>query len=129
MIREEEKYDGFYAIATNLDLENTFQGKTSQLQKKNQDHSTFHDLLYNTALLIYRLLEVKLNPKERHFTTGEIIENLKNMNVVNNHDLYFQATYSSSKICEALNEKFGMDLDKEYNQPKVLNKKLKKILK
>jgi len=51
------------------------------------------------------------------------------MNVVNNHDLYYQSTYSSSKICDALNEVFKLELDKEYYQPKVLNKKLKKIMK
>ena len=49
------------------------------------------------------------------------------MNVVNNHDLYYQATYTSSKICDALNETFGLELDKEYYQPKELNKKIKKI--
>lgn len=49
------------------------------------------------------------------------------MNVVNNHGLYYQATYTSSKICDALNETFGLELDKEYYQPKELNKKIKKI--
>jgi hypothetical protein len=51
------------------------------------------------------------------------------MNVVNNHDLYYQATYTSSKLCDALNEVFQLDLDKEYYHPKDLNKKLKKISK
>ena len=81
-----------------------------------------------TALLIYRLLEVRLNRKGRHFTTCEIIENLKNMNVVNAHDLYYQATYSSSLLCDALNEEFKLDLDREYYQPKDL-KNIKKNFK
>ena len=80
-----------------------------------------------TALLIQRIIEIKLNRSGRHFTTDEIIENLKNMNVVNNHDLYYQATYTSSAICDALNDTFRLDLDKEYYQPKDLNKKIKKI--
>ena len=80
-----------------------------------------------TALLIQRIIEVKLNRNGRYFTTDEIIENLKNMNVVNNHDLYYQATYTSSAICDALNDTFRLDLDKEYYQPKDLNKKIKKI--
>jgi len=73
-----------------------------------------------TALLIQRIIEIKLNRSGRHFTTDEIIENMKNMNVVNNHDLYYQATYTSSAICDALNETFRLDLDKEYYQPKEL---------
>ena len=48
------------------------------------------------------------------------------MNVVNNHDLYYQATYTGSTLCDALNETFGLELDKEYYQPKELNKKIKK---
>ena len=36
------------------------------------------------------------------------------MNVVNNHDLYYQATYTGSTLCDALNETFGLELDKEY---------------
>ena len=72
-------------------------------------------------------MEVKLNKKGYHFTTNEIIENLKNMNVVNNHDVYYQATYTGSAICDALNDVFKLDLDKEYYQPKELNKKIKKI--
>lgn len=81
-----------------------------------------------TALLIYRLMEVKLRQHNYHFTTGEIIENLKNMNVVNNHDIYYQSTYSGSELYNALNEVFGLNLNKEYYQPKVLRKKIKKIL-
>lgn len=71
MIREEEKYDGFYAIATNLDavkdykeiieinsnrykiedcfrvLKTHFKARPVNHSKKSQDHSTFHDLLYS----------------------------------------------------------------------------------
>lgn len=151
MIREEEKYDGFYAIATNLDathdykeiieisskrykIEDCFRVLKTNFKARPVNHSKkdriiAHFMTCYTALLIYRLMEVKLNTKGRHFTTDEIIENIKNMNVINNHDLYYQSTYSSSKICEALNEIFQLDLDREYYQPKELNKKLKKILK
>ena len=150
-IKEEEKYDGFYAIATNLDAINDYKEviqinskrykiedcfrvlktnfKARPINHRNQDRIVAHFMTCYTALLIYRLLEVRLNREGRHFTTCEIIENLKNMNVVNTHDLYYQATYSSSSICDALNEEFKLDLDKEYYQPKDLNKKLKNILK
>jgi hypothetical protein len=151
MIKEEEKYDGFYAVATNLDapndykkilehnamrykIEDCFRILKTYFKARPVNHSTknriiAHFMTCYTALLIYRLLEVKLDEHGTHFTTSEIIENLKNMNVVNNHDLYYQATYTSSKLCDALNEVFQLDLDKEYYHPKDLNKKLKKISK
>ena len=82
-----------------------------------------------TALLIYRLLEVKLNQYGEHFTPDEIIETLKNMNVVNLQDICYQSIYEGSKVCTALNGLFNLGLDKKYYQPKDLNKKIKKILK
>lgn len=150
-IKEEEKYDGFYAIATNLDavhdykdiininsqryqiedcfriLKTNFEARPAYESLK--EHIIGHFTTCYTALLIYRLLEVKLNKNGQHFTTEEIIENLKNMNVVNCHDIYYQATYNSSKLCDALNAEFDIGLDKEFYQPKELNKKLRKILK
>lgn len=150
-IAEEEKYDGYYAIATNLDapkeakeiiekisqryrieecfriLKTYFKARPVNLHLK--DRITAHFMICYTALLIYRIIEVKLNSRGEHFTTEEILENIKNMNVINNHDLYYQAIYESSTICDALNGITGLELDKEYYQPKVLNKKIRKIIK
>lgn len=150
LIKEEEKYDGYYAIATNLDaikdakeifeinsqrykIEDCFRVlktyfKARPVNHRREDRIIGYFMVCYTALLIYRLLEVKLKQHNYHFTTGEIIENLKNMNVVNNHDIYYQSTYSGSELCNALNEVFGLELNKEYYQPKVLRKKIKKIL-
>ena len=148
-IKKEEKYDGFYAVATNLDAEDNAKEiirinsqryriedcfrvlktnfKARPVNHRRDDRIIAHFMTCYTALLIQRIIEIKLNRSGRHFTTDEIIENMKNMNVVNNHDLYYQATYTSSAICDALNETFRLDLDKEYYQPKELNKKIKKI--
>lgn len=150
-IAEEEKYDGFYAIATNLDAVHEYKeileinSKRYQIEDcfrvlktnfdarpvnhRNKNRIIAHFMTCYTALLIHRLMEVRLNRNGRHFTTNEIIENLKNMNVVNNNDLYYQSTYKGSAICDALNDEFKLELDKEYYQPKDLNKKLKKISK
>ena len=150
LIKEEEKYDGYYSIVTNLDaikdakeifeinsqrykIEDCFRVlktyfKARPVNHRREDRIIGHFMVCYTALLIYRLLEVKLKQHNYHFTTGEIIENLKNMNVVNNHDIYYQSTYSGSELCNALNEVFGLELNKEYYQPKVLRKKIKKIL-
>lgn len=149
MIKKEEQFDGFYTIATNLDaekeakriieinsqrykIEDCFRVlktnfKARPINHRKKDRIIAHFMTCYTALLIQRIMEVKLNQKGYHFTTNEIIENLKNMNVVNNHDVYYQATYTGSAICDALNDVFKLNLDKEYYQPKELNKKIKKI--
>lgn len=150
-IKEEEKYDGYYAIATNLDAEaevkrileiNSQRYKIEEsfrtlktyfgarpINHRNKDRIIAHFLTCYTALLIFRLLEAKLNNENRHFTTEQIIETLKNMKVINHNDLFMQSIYTNSEICEALNEVFGLELNKEYYQIKDLNKKLKKMSK
>ena len=82
-----------------------------------------------TALLVYRLLEAKLDDHGEHFTIDTVLETLKNMNVANVHDLYYMATYSGSLICTALNTVFNLGLDRRYYQPKEINKKIRNILK
>jgi len=148
VIEEEEKYDGYYAIATNLDDDvKTIIGISSKRHKiedcfrvmktnfsarpvhhRNRERIIAHFMVCYTALLIYRLLEAKLDDYGTHFTTENIIETLKNMGVLNAQDLYYQSAYNGSQVCTALNAVFGLGLDKKYYQPKELNKKIKKIL-
>ena len=109
-----------------------------------KEHITAHFMICYTALLIYRLMEKQLedyckdydrrcgidhnDPAERmHFTIDNIIEMLKNMNVVNVQDMYYMSTYTGSKLCTSLNSIYGLGLDKKYYQPKELNKRIKKI--
>ncbi len=147
LIEEEEKYDGFYAIATNLDddvkdilkananrykIEDCFRVMKTNFSARpvfhrNKERITAHFMICYTALLIYRLLEYKLDKTGTHFTVDNIIETLKNMNVTNVNDMYYMSTYNGSEICTALNNTFGLELDKKYYQPKVLNKKIKKF--
>ena len=79
-----------------------------------------------SALLIYRLLETKLKEKGYHFTINEILNTLKNMNVCNVENIIYQSTYTSSKVCDALNYIFNFDLDRKGYRPTDLNKKIKK---
>ncbi len=95
---------------------------------RNRERIIAHFMICYTALLIYRLLEAKLDDYGTHFTTENIIETLKNMEVVNVQDIYYQSTYNGSQVCTALNAVFELGLDKKYYQPKELNKKIKKIL-
>lgn len=147
VIDREEKYDGFYAVATNLDDDaGTILGISSnrykiedcfRIMKTNfcahpvyhqvPRRITAHFMICYTALLVYRILETKLNRYGTHFTIENIIETLNNMEVTNIEDMCYMSTYENSKVCTALNAVFDLGLDKKYYQPKELNKKIKKI--
>ena len=149
VIEEEEKYDGYYAVATNLDddvktileisskrykIEECFRilktnFSAQPIFHQNRERITAHFMICYTALLIYRLLETKLNEYGTHFTIENIRETLRNMEVANVQDIYYLSTYNGSQICTALNDIFDLGLDKKYYQPKNLNKKIKNILK
>lgn len=64
-----------------------------------------------------------------HFTINEIIKSLKNMNVINCNDIYYESTYTGSRIVDALNDVLDMEINKLYYIPKELNKKFQKNLK
>lgn len=147
-IREEEKYDGFYAIATNLDdcvkdilaineqryqIEDCFKILKTDFASRPYFHRTreriiAHFMICYTALLIFRLLEVKLNrfDKSTHLTSRNIIETLQNMQVANLSDFCYAAQYTGSKTLSALEGVFDLGLDKQYYLPKELNKKCRK---
>jgi len=147
VIDEEEKYDGYYAIATNLDddakaileinskrykIEDCFRVlKTNfnarPVYHRNRNRIIAHFMICYTALLIYRLLENKLDQHGTHFSTEDILETLRNMNVINTQDAFYTSTYTGSQVCTSLNGIFNLGLDKKYYLPKELNKKIKKI--
>ena len=149
MIEKEEQYDGFYAIATNLDdsakeivainsqrykIEDCFRVlKTNfsarPIYHQNKERIIAHFMICYTALLIFRLLEKKLDLNKTHFSVENIVETLQNMNVVNVEDMCYMSTYTCSQVCTALNAISDLRLDKKYYQPKELNKKIKNILK
>lgn len=146
-IEEEAKYDGFYAVATNIfDMKETevldIQSRRYKIEDcfrvlktnfssrpvyhRKESRIKAHFLICYTALLIYRLLEVKLDRNKTHFTTEQIIETLQNMNVVNCSDMYYQACYTGSDVLDSLEQLFDLKLNRKYYQPKTLNK-FKKI--
>jgi len=149
VIDREEKYDGYYAVATNLDddvktildinsrrylIEDCFRVLKTNFRARPAFHSKqnriiAHFMICYTALLIYRLLENKLERYGSHFTIGNIIETLKNMNVANVKDMYYMATYTGSEVCTAFNGIYNLGLDKENYRPKDLNKKIREISK
>lgn len=148
-IEEEAKYDGYYAVATNLDdpagdilkissqrykiedcfrvMKTNFSARPVYHHKKERIIS--HFLICYTALLIYRLLEKQLDDRKMHFTTENIIETLKNMEVTNLEDMCYASLYQRSKVSDALEEIYKLDLDRKYYQPKELSKKIRALKK
>ena len=88
-----------------------------------------HFMICYTSLLIYRLIEKKLDLYGVHCTTDHLIETLNHMDVANIEEMCYMSTYTGSEACTALNAITGLDLDKKYYLPKELNKKIKKISK
>ncbi|MEG1947132.1 MAG: transposase [Lachnospiraceae bacterium] len=141
IIEEEEKYDGYYAIATNLDdsakdiievsskrykIEDCFRVMKTNFGARpvfhqSREHITAYFMICYTALLIYRRLEKKLDLNKTHFTIENIIETLQNMGVANLENICYMSTYTCSQVCTALNAIFDLRLDKKYYQPKELN--------
>lgn len=148
-IHEEEKYDGFYAVATNLDdsakdilavaqnrykiedcfriMKTNFDARPVFLKKPERIRA--HFLICYTALLIYRLMECKLDDNLTHVTTSNLIKTLRNMNVVNMDDMYYKSIYSGSQALDALERCFELQLNRKYYKPSDLNKIVKKYSK
>ena len=146
-IEEEAKYDGYYAVATNLDdpagdilkissrrykIEDCFRVMKTNLAARpvyhhKKERIIAHFLICYTALLIYRLLEKQMDDRKKHFTTENIIETLRNMEVANFEDMCYASLYQRSKVSDALEEIYKLDLDKKYYQPKELNKKIRTL--
>ena len=63
----------------------------------------------------------------QHYTTQNIIETLKNMNVMNLQDMYYASTYEGSQVLDALNAVLNLMLDRKYYLPKDLNKTIRSI--
>lgn len=148
-IAEEEKYDGYYAVATNLDdpaqdilaiahkrylIEECFRVMKTNFSGRPINHREArrikaHFLICYTALLVYRLMECCLDDQGTHVTPNNLIKTLQNLNVTNVHDIDYMALYDGSKALDALIQLTNLDLGRTYYKPKDLNKLIKKFLK
>ena len=146
-IAYEEKFDGFYAIATNLitdkaqdiirissernKIEECFRVLKTNFDARPVYHRldnriVAHFMICYSTLLIYRLLEKKLKEKEYKFTIDEIIYSLRNIAVCFNGTKYIPL-YNYGEILDALNDITGIDLNADFFMPSYLNKNFKKI--
>ncbi len=140
-IKDEEMFDGFYAVCTTLEddiseiikvnkrrweIEESFRILKSEFKArpvylKNDDRIKAHFTICFLSLVVYRILESKL---ENQYTSHEIISSLRNMNLLKEQTSYIP-TYTRTDITDLLHDKFGFRTDYE-----ILNKKyIQKILK
>lgn len=138
-IVDEEMYDGFYAICTNLDdnavaitkinhrrweIEECFRIMKSEFKARpvylsRDDRIKAHFTTCFLALIIYRYLEKKLGEK---FTCHEIITGLRNMNFNSIPNEGYIPTYTRTDFTDALHETFGFRTDYEIVSPKQMKK-------
>lgn len=144
MIKEEEKYDGYYGITTNLNgdiqeilnisknrweieesfriLKTDFDSGTVHLSK--EDRIKSHFLTCFISLLIYRILENKLNYK---YTNTRIIEKLRDMDMYEEKGSGYSPAYIRDDLTDDLHEIFGFRTDFEIVSYKNFEKIFKQV--
>lgn len=141
-IDNEEKYDGLYAVCTNLEydvksiikinqkrweieecfriMKTEFKARPVYLSRK--DRITAHFTTCFTALVIYRILEQKLKEK---YTCEELIGTIRSMDMMIAPGEGYIPTYTRTDITDALHDAFGFRTDyqitSQKNMRKILN--------
>jgi transposase len=145
-VAEEAKYDGLYAVCTDLlddkigdilkisegrwQIEECFRIMKTDFSARpvyvqRDDRIKAHFLICFLALLTYRLLEKQLGNK---YTCEEILKTLKEINFVDVEGQGFIPTYSREKITDDLHEAFGFRTDYQFiskSKMKVIEKQSK----
>jgi transposase len=144
LIQEEEKYDGFYALTTNLvgnideilkitkgrwEIEESFRIMKSDFQARpvnlsREDRIKAHFMTCFISLLIYRILEKKLDYK---YTTSEILNTLRNMIVFESKGDGYIPGYTRNDITDDLHDIFEFRTDYEINTYKDFKKIFEQI--
>ena len=149
VIQEEEMYDGFYAVCTNLEdmgideiirinkkrweIEECFRIMKTEFKSRPAYHSKeerirAHFLTCYIALFVFRILEKKLNEK---YTCEEIIDTLRTMMMSRpGEKLGYIPAYTRTDLTDALHETFGFRTDYEIttdvNMKKIIRTTKKK---
>lgn len=141
IFKEEEKYDGFYGITTNLindtetvikvmngrwEIEESFRIIKEEFDSDNvylskEDRIKAHFLICYLSLFIYRVLEKKLDEK---YTVYEIVDCLKDMEMLEIKGHGYLPAYTRTDLTDDLHSIFGLNTDTEI----VTYKKMKEIL-
>lgn len=145
-IKNEEKYDGYYGVTTNLigdiedilnisknrwEIEESFRilktdFDSGTINLSREDRITAHFLTCFISLLIYRILENKLDYK---YTNTQIIEKLRDMEVYEEKGSGYSPAYVRDNLTDDLHEVFGFRTDFEIVSYKNFEKIFKQIKK
>lgn len=140
-VAEEAKYDGLYAVSTDLlddevkdilkvsedrwQIEECFRIMKTDFSARpiyvqREDRIKAHFLICFLALLSYRLLEKQLDNK---YTCEEILKTMKEMNFVDLEGQGFTPTYIRNKLTDDLHKTCGFDTDFQF----ISKSKMKEI--
>ncbi len=146
LIQKEEAFDGFYGVCTNLEddvseiikvnhrrweIEECFRIMKSEFKARpvylsNDDRIKAHFITCFISLIIYRLLEKRLNEE---FTCHEIISGLRNMEFYDTKCEGYVPTYTRTDFTDALHDAFGFRTDYQIVSTNMMKKILKETKK
>ena len=130
VIQEEEQYDGFYAVCTNLEddpdtiaevnkrrwqIEECFRiikadFKARPVYVKRKERILAHFITCFISLIVYRYLEKKLDNK---YTADQIISTLQEMDFIRYEGKGYQPVYTRTELTDALHKAFGFCTSKQ----------------
>ncbi len=131
-IEEEARYDGFYAVVTNLEgnvgqilkinkrrweIEENFQIMKSEFEARpvyvrRDDRIKAHFLTCYISLLVYRLLEKEIGSE---YTCEQILQTIRGMKMTQlSKDSGYIPSYMRTDITDALHKAFGFRTDYEF---------------
>ena len=131
MIEQEERFDGFYAICTDLDdapgdiirvnggrwiIEDCFRITKTDFEARpvylrRNDRIEAHFLTCFLALLIYKYLAKKVNRGGKHFSPSEIISTMQDMNFLSVPGEGYIPTYTRTDLTNNLHGSAGFRTD------------------
>lgn len=146
LIDQEEKYDGFYGVATDLsekaetiidinrkrwEIEECFRIMKTEFSAEpvylsREDRIRAHFLTCFLALVVYRYLEKKVSSPERTYTVSEISNELKEMNFFASSGNGYIPTYTRTEFTDRLHQVFGFRTDYEIIPLKNMHKIIRK---
>lgn len=136
-ISAEKKFDGFYAVETNLDddvhdilainhgrweIEESFRIMKDDFRSRpayvsRSDRIKAHFMTCFIALLVYRILEKKTGER---FTCEEMVTALREMDVTKVKDIGYQPSYTRTELTDVLHETAGFRTDYEITREKAM---------
>lgn len=144
MIDQEARFDGFYALCTDLEdtapeiirlnggrwrVEALFRNmktdfKARPVYVRRDDRIKAHFLTCFIALLLYKYLEKKVNRGGKHFTTDEIVDTLRSMDFLSTGGEGYIPTYTRTDLTDHLHGSAGFRTDNQI----VTKRKMRNII-